>query len=813
VSLGLGLLVSVALATPDSGSVPGTNPTTLLWYTHPAEKWEDALPVGNGRLGAMVFGKTDEEEIPLNESTYWTGGPYSTTVKGGSQALPEIQRLIFDGELVRAHKAFGRHLLGYPVEQQKFQPLGSLVLGFPGRGAVSEYRHQLDLATAIVTTRYRQGDARFTREVFVSPIDQVIVVRLTADRPGRVAFRAQLRGARNQAHSNYATDYFRMDGLVPDGLVVRGKSADYLGVKGALRFEVRLEAAAEGGTVRVVEDALVVDGADAITLLVAAATNFVSYQDVSGDPARRVEEVMQSVSGRSIEAIRAAHLDEHRRLFRRVSIDLPGTADSALPTDERLQRFTGANDPPLPGLLFQFGRYLLLSSSRPGGQPANLQGLWNASSNPPWDSKYTTNINTEMNYWPAEVANLKECAEPLFRMIREIGDQGADVARENYGAGGWVLHQNTDLWRVAAPMDGPSWGAFTTGGAWLATHLFEHYRFTGDRDFLREHYPVMKGAAQFFLDFLVPHPRLGWLVTNPSTSPENFPLAPGNDIFFDELTGSLSRGTTLVAGSTIDMEILRELFAEVVEASTILGVDPELRARLLAARSRLAPLQIGKSGELQEWLDDWGQREKSHRHISPLYGLYPGREISPRETPAFAEASRRVLDQRGLEGNGWSSVWKAASWARLGDGAKAMENVAFAVHNYTTRSLFSICSKSLQVDGALGMTAALAEMLLQSQDDAMVFLPALPTAWPKGEVRGLRARGGFEIGLLWQGGRLERASVRSDLGGSCRIRTRDEVNVTFAGRTVRVRRAGGVVEFDTTPGSTYDLRPRATSTR
>jgi alpha-L-fucosidase 2 len=800
--------LAAALAAPSAPS-----PSTLLWYTHPAEKWEDALPLGNGRLGAMVFGKVDEEEIALNESSWWTGGPYSTTVKGGVEALPEIRRLIFAGELVRAHKLFGRHLLGYPVEQQKYQPLGSLVLGFGERGPTSGYRHELDLDTAVVTTRYEQAGVTFTREVFVSPIDQVIVVRLTADRPGRVAFRAQLRGARNQAHSNYATDYFRMDGASPDGLVVRGKSADYLGVKGQLRFEARLEAVAAGGTMRVVDDTLVVDGANAVTLLVAAATNFVSYKDVSANPAARVDAVLAGVLPKSVAALRDAHLAEHRRLFRRAVIELPVTADAALPTDERLAKFDGASDPSLPGLLFQFGRYLLISSSRPGGQPANLQGLWNANANPPWDSKYTTNINTEMNYWAAEVANLSECAEPLFRMIRELGDQGADVARENYGARGWVLHQNTDLWRVAAPMDGPSWGGFTTGGAWLATHLFEHYRFTGDREFLRTHYPALKGSAEFFLDFLVPHPSRGFLVTNPSTSPENFPIAPGNDAFFDEFTGSMSRGTTLVAGSTIDMQILRELFGEVAEASAILGVDPELRARLLEARPKLAPLQIGKNGELQEWLDDWGQREKSHRHISHLFGLYPGREISPRDTPQFAEASRRVLEQRGLEGNGWSSVWKAASWARLGEPAKAMENVTFAVRNYTTKSLFSICSKQLQVDGALGFTAAFAEMLLQSQDGALVLLPALPASWPSGEVRGLRARGGFEVGLGWKEGRLVRASVRSDLGGRCRLRVADGMKVTLAGRPVKAMQRAGLVEFDTTRGQTYELAPRSLPAR
>ena len=783
-----------------------SDPTTLLWYTHPAEKWDDALPVGNGRLGAMVFGKTDEEEIPINENTYWSGGPYSTTVEGGYRALPEIQRLIFDGELVRAHKAFGRHLMGYPVEQQKYQALGSVWLRFPGSGEVTGYRHQLDLDTAIATTRYAQGGVAFTREVFASPVDQVIVVRLVADQPGKIAFRAQLRGARNQAHSNYATDYFRMDGVGTHGLVVRGKSADYLGVRGALRYEARLEAAAEGGSVRVEDDTLVVEGANAVTLFVAAATSFVTYKDVSGDPEARVKAALGRASERSLDAIRRDHVAEHQRLFRRVSIDLGTTPDSALPTDERLQKFTGGNDPALPGLLFQFGRYLLLSSSRPGGEPANLQGLWNASMNPMWDSKYTTNINTEMNYWPAEVGNLSECAEPLFRLIRELSEQGASVAREHYGARGWVAHQNTDLWRVAAPMDGPSWGAFTTGGAWLVTHLFEHYRFTGDREFLREQYPVMKGAALFFLDFLVPHPRHGWLVTNPSTSPENFPLAPGNDRFFDEVTGSMSPGTSLVAGSTIDMQILRDLFAGVAEASAVLGVDPDLRARLLEARAKLAPMQVGRRGELQEWLDDWDQREASHRHISHLYGVYPGAQISPRATPELAEASRRVLDQRGLVGNGWSSAWKAAAWARLGNGDRAMENVTYAVRHYTTRSLFSICSKAPQVDGAFGMTAALAEMLLQSQDGTLNLLPARPSGWASGEIRGLRARGGFEVGMRWKDGRLVEATVHSTLGGACRLRGGGDLRVTRDGRPVRVvRREPGVVEIATAPGATYVL--------
>jgi alpha-L-fucosidase 2 len=811
---GLAALLMVGLAAaPGAGPRPARaglpGPVWVVWSDRPADKWENAHPVGNGRLGAMVFGRTDKERIQLNEDTFWTGGPYSTVVPGGVEALPEIRKLVFDGSLKLAHILFGRRLMGRPVEQQKYQSLGDLVLAFPETEAVSDYRHELDLDTAVDTTTYLSGGVRFKRRVFASPVDQVIVVRIEADRPGRISFRAQLRGERNEAHSNYATDYFRMDGLPPDGLIVHGKSADYMGVEGRLRYEARLLARAEGGRTKVDWDELVVSGADAVTLLVAAATNFVNFKDVGGDPAARVEAALTAVAGRSFAELHEAHVREHRRLFRRVAIKLPPGPTSGLPTAERIKAFDGTNDPALVGLVLQFGRYLLISSSRPGTQPANLQGLWNDKMNPPWDSKYTTNINTEMNYWPAEVGNLAECAEPLFRMVRELTDQGADVAREHYGARGWVFHQNTDLWRVAAPMDGPSWGTFTTGGAWLATHLWEHYLFTGDREFLREYYPVLKGSAEFFLDFLVPHPTLGWLVTNPSTSPENFPAVPGQARFFDEIT-TFETTTTICAGSTIDMRVLDELFGAVAEAAKILGVDPEFRGRVLDARAKLAPMRIGRRGNLQEWLEDWDETEKSHRHISGLWGLFPGREISKRDRSGAVQAARVVLEQRGLPGNGWSSAWKAACWARLGDAAKALENLRFALNNYTTASLFSICSNALQVDGALGLSAAVAEMLLQSQNGEIEFLPALPSSWRDGEASGLRARGGFEIGLKWQGGRLWRVTILSTIGGPCRVRLPFHMSITHLGQMILPSSVpdSGVVEFKTQPGLAYVLAPR-----
>jgi alpha-L-fucosidase 2 len=779
------------------------DPSTLLWYQSSAATWESALPVGNGRLGAMVFGRPGEERIQLNEDTYWTGGPYSTVVKGGYKALPEIRRLVFDGKFLQAHELFGRSLMGYPVEQQKYQCLGNLHLFFAGEGKVRGYKRWLDLENGITGVQYTINGVNFYREVFASAPDQVIVIRLTANKPRSISFSARLRGVRNQAHSNYATDYFRMDGHGKNGLVLTGKSADYLGVAGLLRYEARLLVKPEGGTMNVEDDLLSVGGADAVTIYVAAATNFVNYKDVSGDAGNRVEKCLAALDGKTYGQIRDTHVRDYRNLFARVAIHLPVTPLSYQPTDERKAQVA---EPGLAALAYQFGRYILLSSSRPGTQPANLQGIWNDNPNPMWDSKYTTNINTEMNYWPAEAGNLAECAEPLFQLIADLTDQGEQVAKEHYGCRGWVFHQNTDLWRVAAPMDGPTWGTFATGGAWLCTHLWEHFAYTADTEFLRRIYPVLKGSVQFFQDFLVATPDGRWLVTNPSSSPENFPDRPGNGRYFDEVTGSFLPGTTICAGSSIDMQILHDLFHQYTQAAAILHKDKQLADSAQQTLSRLLPSRIGKDGSLQEWAEDWGHTEHPHRHLSPLYGLYPGNVFSPARTPELMEACRKLLIERGDSSSEWTRVWKVALWARLHDGDHANAILRGYLRDASNIQFFGSRGLPIQVDGTLGATAAISEMLMQSQDGVIELLPALPANWDQGSFSGICARGGFECNLLWAKKRVVHVTLLSRQGLICRLQAHGEVRVRRFGKEVDLQKlAGGVAEFPTEKGGVYEV--------
>ncbi|MFT7034486.1 MAG: alpha-L-fucosidase 2 [Cyclobacteriaceae bacterium] len=779
------------------------DPATMMWYDKPAKKWEDALPVGNGRLGAMVFGKYGEEQIQLNEETYWSGGPYSTVVKGGHKKLPEIQKAIFDGEPIKAHKLFGRYMMGYPVEQQKYQALANLHLFFPEQDTAVNYQRSLDLKTGIAAVSYVANGVTYKREVIASVPDQTIAIRLTADMPGSISFDIELRGVRNNAHSNYATDYFRMDGVGKNELKLTGKSADYLGIEGKLKYEARVRALNEGGSMTTDGTKLKIKNADAVTLYFVAATNFVNYKDVSADENGRVLSYLNMLENRSFESVKTDAIVDYQKLFARVSLTLPETQSSYLPTDQRMASIESTPDPQLASLCYNFGRYLLISSSRPGTQPANLQGIWNKDMNPSWDSKYTTNINTEMNYWPAETGNLPELAEPLITMVKELTDQGAQVAKEHYGAKGWVFHQNTDIWRVAAPMDGPTWGTFAVGGAWLTTHLWEHYLFTQDEVYLQEIYPVIKGSVEFFMDFLVEHPNGKWLVTNPSNSPENPPKGKGYEYFYDEVTG-MYYFTTIVAGATMDIQILKDLFGYYTSASGILNVDSEFATKVEMARKRLPPSQIGKGGMLQEWTDDLEQMEDKHRHFSHMYGLYPGNVISARNTPELIGPVKKVLEQRGDGGTGFSRGWKMALWARLNDGNRANSIFKGYIKEQCYVSLFAKCFKPLQVDGSFGVTAGITEMLIQSHEGIIDLLPALPSEWAEGEFTGVCARGGFELSFSWKKTKLDKVEILSKSGKSCRINAGKEVRVLSNNKKVKIKKyRDGSIEFPTLKGSQY----------
>ena len=781
------------------------NPSTLLWHKKPAEEWENAYPVGNGRLGAMVYGGIKEEKIQLNEDTYWSGGPYSTVVKGGYKELPKIQKLIFEGKPLEAHKIFGRYLMGYPVEQQKYQSLANLHLFFNEDLEAKNYKRWLDLSEGIAGVEYTINGVTYLREVLSSHVDQTIAIRLTASKPGMISFDTELRGVRNSAHSNYATDYFRMDGKGENELILTGKSADYLGIEGKLRYEARAQIHSDGGTVERDGTRIKVANSNSVTILFVAATNFINYKDVSGNEKAEVQNYLENLDNKDYATIRKNTLEDYQSLFDRVELDLPSTSTSYLPTDERMVSIQTDPDPQMSSLSYQFGRYILISSSRPGTQPTNLQGIWNKDMNPSWDSKYTTNINTEMNYWPAEASNLSELTEPLFKMIEELTDQGTEVASEHYGAKGWVFHQNTDIWRVAAPMDGPTWGTFTVGGAWLTTHLWEHYQFTQDLKFLEKVYPIIKGSVDFFMDFLVEHPNGKWLVTNPSNSPENPPEGPGYKYFYDEVTG-MYYFTTITAGATMDMQILKDLFKYYGQATQILGRDKEYAQEVLKSRERLVPSQVGKDGTLQEWMEDYGQLEEKHRHFSHMYGLFPGNVLSKKKTPEFVEPIKAVLEQRGDGGTGFSRAWKMALWARLSDGDRANSIYKSYLQEQCYLSLFAKCYTPLQVDGSLGVTAAISEMLVQSHEDGIELLPALPKEWDAGRFKGVCTRGAFELDMQWENNAIKTVEILSKAGKNCKISTDKNAQVFRDGNPVQFKENNGYIEFPTEKGNIYTLK-------
>ncbi len=726
----------------------------VLWYRQPAATWVETLPIGNGMIGARVFGGVNQERIALNESTFWSGRPHDYDSPEASQYFPQIRDLVFAGKFQEADKIANEHFMGKPVGQQAFQPLGDLLLSFENGGEAKEYRRELDMRTGVVRTTYRSGDDRFMREVFVSYPDRVMVVRISGDKPGRVSLRAQLK-------SHFVEDI----SATPGKLVMAGGWSSKLPVtdwvisrvdgKG-LRFQTVLQAFPEGGQSETTNSALRVRGADSVTFILAAATSFVNYHDISGDPAAACEKILSGVRGKDYATLFRRHEADFRSLMGRVQLKVGDDSRKGEPTDERLKAVhEGGSDPDLEAQCFQFGRYILAASSRAGGQPANLQGIWNEATSPNWGSKYTININTEMNYWLAEVCNLAECHQPLFGMLKDISETGARTAKTYYGCEGWVAHHNIDLWRGTAPVDAACYGMWPVGGAWLCRHLWEHYEYGGDRKFLAEYYPVMKGSALFLLTLMVEHPKYHWLVTPFSMSPEHG-FVYGN-----------GKNASLSPSPTMDIAITRDLFTHCIEASRILGVDGEFRGKLESALKRLPPYQVNSKGYLQEWIEDWQPVDHGH-NMSPDFAFFPGTSITLRGTPELAAVIRKGMEEKPARRGGWPLAWSICMWARLERGDKVGEGVTMMLRNSLAPNLHNKgCNQS---DASFGLTAGIAEALLQSHAGEICLLPALPASWPDGAVKGLRARGGLEVSMRWRGGKLQSAEIFSDKATECLVR-------------------------------------------